>query len=140
MTNSRKFSLSNCQLYEPGHAIGVLHWMATRKNPCLRIRVVHVDSATFLVDVNGEPLWYRTHDLRLVRELVDAGGPWAEFRGKGVLAFGGKLVNVREDDGQPLRPCWGEPRGQWTSEQGGIVTPYTFAESSIDLGTGRLRK
>ena len=138
MTNFEVSTPFVCQLYEPGHAIGVLHWMATRGSPYLRIRVVHVDASTFLVDVNGEPLWYRTHDLRLVRKLVDAKGPWAEFRGKGVISFDGKLVNVREDDGQPLEPCGGEPRGQWTSEHG-LVTPYTFAYSSIDVGTGRLK-
>jgi hypothetical protein len=140
MTESEINNLARCQLYEPGHAIGVLHWMATRKNPFLRIRVVHIDHTTFLVDVNGEPLWYQTHDLRLVRELVEAHGPWAEYRGKGVLSFGGKLVNVREDDGQTLGPCWGEPRGQVGSERNGLVTPYTFSLSSIDLGTGRLKR
>ncbi|MGH2775047.1 MAG: hypothetical protein ACRDJT_06395 [Actinomycetota bacterium] len=140
MTDSNNLRPPRCQLYEPGHAIGILHWMATRRNPSLRIRVVHIDIATFLVDVNGSPLWYHTHDLHLVRELVDSRGPWAEFRGKGVLAFDGKLVNVREDDGEPLGPCSPEPRGQQTSERGGLVTPYMFAPSSIDLGTGRLNR
>jgi len=140
MTDSEIVNVTKCCLYEPGHAIGVLHWMATRNNPILRIRVVHLDIETFLVDVIGDPLWYRTHDLRLVRELVEANGPWAEFRGKGVLSFGGKLVNVCEDAGQPLGPCRGEPRGQWTDDLRGVVTPYVFATSSIDLGSGRLRR
>ena len=131
---------SRCRLYEPRHAIGSLHWMATRRTPFLLIRVVHVDIAAFLVDVNGEPLWYQTHDLLLVRELVETRGPWAEYRGKGVLVFDGKFVNVREDDGEPLGPCWGEPRGKWTNEFGGVVTPYEFAPSSIDLGSGRLNR
>ncbi len=140
MAESEIPGLLKCRLYEPGHAIGVLHWMATRQNPILRVSVMHIDVETFLVSVNGDPLWYRTHDVRRVRELVETHGRIAEFRGKGVISFGGKLVNVCEDDGTPLGPCQGEPRGEWTSERGGIVTPYVFATSSIDLGTGRLKR
>ena len=140
MTTSEIPGSAACRLYKPGHAIGVLHWMATRGSPRLMIRVVHVDETMFLVDVNGRPLWYQTHDLRRVQKLVQTHGPWAEFRGKGVVAFDGKLVNVREYDRSPLGPCETEPRDEWTTDDGAQVTPYVFADSSIDLGSGRLNR